>query len=63
MKNQTVMASVRRQEMWVTSAHARNADRSAAAAESQNGTYLKNMPRTNGPSFSANRKIGQEKRK
>ena len=26
--------------------HAQNADRSAAAAESQNGTYLKNMPCT-----------------
>ncbi|VEN43473.1 unnamed protein product [Callosobruchus maculatus] len=45
MKNQTVMASVRRQEMQVTSAHEQNADCSAAAAKSQNGTYLKNMPR------------------
>ena len=44
MKNQTVMVSVRRQEMQVTSEHARNADCSAAAVESQNDTYLKNMP-------------------
>lgn len=39
------MASVRRQEMQVLSAQAQNADRTAAAAVRQNGTYLKNMPR------------------
>lgn len=41
------MASVDSQHTQVNSAHARGTDRSSAAAEFQNGSYLKNTPQIN----------------